>query len=98
MSKILSLKFFCLNLSSYVKQMKEGAWKGTPTLGRPIELGTEGEAELMRRINAFCQQFTHITADVIVREALDIAGTRREGEVDDRKAINRLMHVGGEQW
>jgi len=67
-------------------------------MGRPVELGIEGEVELMRRINLFLESFSHITGDLIVREAVDLAAVRRRGEIDDEKALQRLQHVGGPEW
>ena len=41
--------------------------------------------------------FGHVTANMVRREAFDLARERREGETDD-DICKRIMHVGGDDW
>lgn len=77
--------------------MLDGTWQGIPKLGRPVELGDEGERQLMQRIGEFLAEYNIVTKDFIVREAFDLARTIRPGETKD-DVVNRLKHVGGEEW
>jgi hypothetical protein len=81
----------------YVKILKANSYSGIPKLGRPTSLTNGAEERLLVRLKELQNEFSHLTNNMIIREALDIAREPAEGETHEDIAT-RVSRCGGDDW